>query len=244
DIKYILGHNPLFPTYKEISNPIQVATGAEEFIVIQEGTYDIGFNGSGFCYDNELARHMVYLPAYKIAKELVTNGQFLEFIEDGGYHKHEYWHAEGLEWVKNNILVAPLYWHHLNNQWVHYNATGIKPLKLDEPVAHISYYEAFAFATWKEMRLPTEFEWEVACGQFDWGDRWEWTGSAYLPYPGYSKAAGPVGEYNGKFMVNQMVLRGASVVTSPGHSRPSYRNFFHPNIRWQYSGVRLAQRMN
>jgi len=244
DIKYILGHNPLFPTYREISNPIRVATGAEEFIVIQEGTYDIGFNGSGFCYDNELARHMVYLPAYKIAKELVTNGQFLEFIEDGGYHKHEYWHAEGLEWVKNNNLVAPLYWHHMNNQWVHYNATGIKPLKLDEPVAHISYYEAFAFATWKEMRLPTEFEWEVACGQFDWGDRWEWTGSAYLPYPGYSKAAGPVGEYNGKFMVNQMVLRGASVVTSPGHSRPSYRNFFHPHIRWQYSGVRLAQRMN
>ena len=244
DIKYILGHNPLFPTYREISSPIQVATGAEEFIVIQEGTYDIGFNGNGFCYDNELARHTVYLPAYKIAKELVTNGQFLEFVEDGGYHKHEYWHAEGLEWVKNNNLVAPLYWYHMNNQWVHYNATGIKPLKLDEPVGHISYYEAFAFATWKEMRLPTEFEWEVACGQFDWGDRWEWTGSAYLPYPGYSKAAGPVGEYNGKFMVNQMVLRGASVVTSPGHSRPSYRNFFHPHIRWQYSGVRLAQRMN
>lgn len=244
DIKYILGHNPLFPTYKEFANPIQAASSAEEFIVIQEGTYDIGFNGTGFCYDNELAHHTVYLPAYKIAKGLVTNGQFLEFIEDGGYHKHEYWHAEGLEWIKSNNLIAPLYWHHMNDQWFHYNATGIKPLKLDEPVAHISYYEAYAFATWKEMRLPTEFEWEAACGQFDWGDRWEWMGSAYLPYPGYSKAVGPIGEYNGKFMVSQMVLRGASVVTSPGHSRPSYRNFFHPHIRWQYSGVRLAQRIN
>ena len=241
DIKYILGHNPLFPTYKEIANMVSADISNDEFITVEEGLYKIGYDGNGFCFDNELGGHTVFLPPFKIAKSLVTNGQYLDFIRDGGYGKHEYWHAEGLDWVKTNNIHAPLYWHWIDDQWQYYSASGIQPLKLEEPLAHISYYEASAFAAWKGMRLPTEFEWEAACNQFGWGERWEWTGSAYLPYPGYIRAAGAIGEYNGKFMVNQMVLRGASIVTPPDHSRPSYRNFFHPHLSWQYTGIRLAQ---
>ena len=241
DSKYILGHNPLFPTYSEIANSVKSQVTPEQFQDIESGIYDIGYDGHGFCFDNELGRHQVFLPAFKIAKGLITNGQYLEFMEDGGYDKHEYWHSEGLAWVKNNHFVAPLYWHLIDGEWHIYTANGIQPLKPDEPVTHVSYYEASAFAAWKGMRLPTEFEWEVASNQIEWGQRWEWTGSAYLPYPGFVRAPGAIGEYNGKFMVNQMVLRGASVVTSPGHSRPSYRNFFHPHLRWQYTGIRLAQ---
>ncbi|MGF7230161.1 ergothioneine biosynthesis protein EgtB [Arachidicoccus sp.] len=245
DIKYILGHNPLFPTYKEISNAIIPNSPSNEFARINEGLYYIGNNrDKGFCFDNELERHAVFLPAFKIAKELITNAQYLEFIEDGAYRNHEYWHAEGLDWVKNNNINAPLYWYWVDRQWRNYSASGLQPLKLNDPVAHVSFYEASAFAAWKKMRLPTEFEWEAANSQFDWGSRWEWTGSAYLPYSGYSRAAGPIGEYNGKFMVNQMVLRGASIVTPPGHSRSSYRNFFHPHLRWQYTGIRLAQNID
>lgn len=240
DIKYILGHNPLFPSYKEIADPLESNCSADEFIEMREDLYHIGYNGNGFCFDNELGRHRVFLPAFKIAKQLVTNGEYLEFMEQGGYHKHEYWHAEGLEWIKNNNITAPLYWHWIDHQWHYFNASGMQPLRLNEPVTHVCYYEASAFATWKGMRLPTEFEWEAACDGFKWGSRWEWTASAYLPYPGYRRVAGPIGEYNGKFMVNQMVLRGASLVTPPGHSRPSYRNFFHPHLRWQYMGIRLA----
>ena len=241
DIKYILGHNPLFPTFDEIATRHDVSASTGDFIFADAGKYAIGYNDNGFCFDNELARHSVYLPAFKIAKGLVTNGEFLEFIEDDGYSKHQYWHAEGLDWVKSNHIGAPLYWHWIDDRWCVYSASGIQPLVMEDPVTHVSYYEAAAFAAWKGLRLPTEFEWEAASGQFQWGSRWEWTGSAYLPYPGYVRAAGPVGEYNGKFMVNQMVLRGASVVTPPGHSRASYRNFFHPHLRWQYTGIRLAQ---
>lgn len=244
DIKYILGHNPLFPTYEEISNPIAVDTATKEFITIEDSMHNIGYDGNGFCFDNELGRHAVFLSAFKLAKNLVTNGEYISFINDNGYKKHEYWHAEGLDWVKNNNIDAPLYWHLIADQWHSYSTAGIQPLKLNEPVSHVNYYEASAFAAWKGMRLPTEFEWEAACNQFPWGDRWEWTGSAYLPYPGYVRAAGAIGEYNGKFMINQMVLRGASIVTPPEHSRPSYRNFFHPHLRWQYTGIRLAQTIN
>src|SRR3546814_161021 len=133
-----------------------------------------------------------------------------------------------------------MYWHVIDGEWFNYTLQGLKPIKPDEPLMHASYYEAYAFASWKGMRLPTEFEWEVAAKNFQWGERWEWTESAYLPYPGFSKAPGAIGEYNGKFMVNQKVLRGASVATPVGHSRITYRNFFHPRLRWQYTGIRLA----
>jgi ergothioneine biosynthesis protein EgtB len=241
DIKYILGHNPLFPSYQEIINPVTNNFSADEFIAVNGGLYNIGYDGNGFCFDNELARHTVFLPRYQIANELVTNGEYLEFINDGGYRRHEYWHAEGLDWVRNQTINAPLYWHWIDDQWHYYTPSGMQPVNKNELVTHVSYYEASAFAAWKGMRLPTEFEWEAASHRLTWGARWEWTASAYLAYPGYQRAAGAIGEYNGKFMVNQMVLRGASVVTPPGHSRSSYRNFFHPHLRWQYTGIRLAR---
>jgi ergothioneine biosynthesis protein EgtB len=241
DIKYILGHNPLFPSYHEITSPVTNNFSADEFITVKNGLYDIGYDGDGFCFDNELGRHTVFLSRFQMASELVTNGEYLEFIKDGGYSRHEYWHAEGLDWVRNHKINSPLYWHWIDDGWHCYTPPGIRPININEPVTHVSYYEASAFAAWKGMRLPTEFEWEAASHQLMWGARWEWTASAYLAYPGYKRAAGAIGEYNGKFMVNQMVLRGASIVTPPGHSRISYRNFFHPHLRWQYTGIRLAR---
>ncbi len=151
------------------------------------------------------------------------------------------WHSDGWDWIQNNEIGAPLYWQQIDGEWHNFTLSGLRPLKLDAPVAHVSFYEAAAFAEWKNSRLPTEFEWEAASNQFDWGLRWEWTNSAYLPYPNFNKAAGAAGEYNGKFMINQTVLRGASVATSPAHSRKTYRNFFNPAARWQFSGIRLAK---
>jgi ergothioneine biosynthesis protein EgtB len=240
DIKYILGHNPLFPAYnKSYSSPkIDQADG---FVSISEGIYEVGFQGEGFCFDNELNRHKVYLNTYEISKAVVTNAEYLEFINAGGYQDFRHWHAEGWAWVNENQITAPLYWHQIDEQWQVYTLRGLEPLHLDQPVQHISYYEAYAYASWKGMRLPTEFEWEVAATQFSWGKNWEWTQSAYLPYPGFSKAPGAIGEYNGKFMVSQQVLRGASDATPPGHGRITYRNFFQPNLRWLYCGIRLAR---
>lgn len=242
DIKYILGHNPLFPAYGEWQ-PEQQATESIRtgFIPMKAGIYEMGHAGDGFCFDNELSRHKVYLQDYAISAAPVTNAEYLEFINSGGYTDFRYWLAEGWDWVKNQQLTAPLYWHQVNGEWLCYTWSGLQPLQPDEPLAHISYYEANAYAAWKNMRLPTEFEWEAAARQFNWGRRWEWTESAYLPYPGFSKAPGAIGEYNGKFMINQMVLRGASDVTPPGHSRITYRNFFQPNLRWQFTGIRLAK---
>jgi ergothioneine biosynthesis protein EgtB len=242
DIKYILGNNPLFPPYisslQKSKNVLQPKEN--NFIKIEKGIYQIGYDGEGFCFDNELSRHPVYLVDYSISKNLVTNGEFLEFINAGGYSDFNYWHADGWDWVKTNHIAAPFYWHFIDSKWHYYTLEGLRLLDENEPVTHVSYYEAAAFASWKGMRLPTEFEWEIAAQQLEWGRRWEWTESAYLPYPGFSKAPGAIGEYNGKFMVNQQVLRGASEVTSPGHSRITYRNFFQPNLRWQYTGIRLA----
>jgi ergothioneine biosynthesis protein EgtB len=240
DIKYILGNNPLFPAYTR-SIETNENNSIENFITIDEGIYEIGFNGPGFCFDNELGRHKVYLPQFRIATTLVTNGAFIEFIEAGGYTDFKHWHAEGLDWVKNNHISAPMYWHHMDGKWYHYTYDGLSFVNPNALLNHVSFYEAAAFAAWKGMRLPTEYEWELAATKFTWGSRWEWTESAYLPYPGFKKAPGAIGEYNGKFMVNQKVLRGASEVTTPGHSRITYRNFFHPHLRWQYTGIRLAQ---
>ncbi len=270
DIKYILGHNPLFPAYQSFekaSNPSGSTSNANN-INIAEGVYDVGYDGEGFRFDNEEGHHKVFLHAFEIQDRLITNGEFLEFMQAGGYTDFRYWLSDGWEWVKTNKVDAPLYWIQQEGQWFEYALRGLHELDLHAPVSHISYFEADAFASWKEMRLPSEFEWEVACGITQakipqeanfletghftptspakqnnqmYGDLWEWTSSAYLPYPYFKKEEGALGEYNGKFMVNQMVLRGGSFATSRIHIRPTYRNFFQPHLRWQFSGLRLAK---
>ncbi|WP_316748729.1 ergothioneine biosynthesis protein EgtB [Pedobacter gandavensis] len=254
DIKYILGHNPLFPAYQAAENRSvsqqqdsslmeqpSGKTGFQEMKTIAAGLYEIGYTGADFCFDNELGRHQVYIPQFSISSHLVSNGEYLDFITSGGYQNFVWWHSEGWDWINNNQIVAPMYWHLLDGVWQHYTLEGFQPIDPEAPLTHVSYYEAYAFASWADRRLPTEFEWEVAADTFKWGQRWEWTESAYLPYPGFLKAPGAIGEYNGKFMVNQKVLRGASVATPAGHSRKSYRNFFHPHLRWQFTGIRLAR---
>ena len=241
DMKYILGHNPLFPVYKEGFSLVQTKNEDIGLLSIESGLYDIGFAGEGFCYDNELGRHKVFLEALEIQRELVTNDEFIDFINDDGYKRFDLWLDEGWQWVNQNNVNCPLYWHKIDDKWHNYTLSGLLPVEDEDILAHISYYEAQAYAQWRGMRLPTEFEWEVAADQLKWGQRWEWTSSAYAPYPNFKIAEGAIGEYNGKFMVNQMVLRGASASTSVGHSRKTYRNFFHPQYQWQLTGIRLAK---
>lgn len=240
DIKYIFGNQPSFPVL-DYKIELQPESQAQEFIQIKEGIYEIGHRGNDFCFDNELGRHKVYLQDYKISNRLVSNSEYIQFIEAGGYRDFNLWHAEGWDFIQNNKITAPLYWHKVKNQWMQYTLNGFVEVKDNLPVNHITFYEAFAFAQWKKMRLPTEYEWEVASNQFNYGALWEWTNSAYLPYPNYNKVDGALGEYNGKFMINQMVLRGASIATAKGHSRSTYRNFFQANLRWHFSGIRLAK---
>jgi len=242
DIKYILGHNPLFPEYDLIFPESGEPDPGVDPIKIPAGNYTIGFQEDGFCFDNELDPHTVWLDDFTISGNLITNREFLEFIESGGYEDFNHWHAEGWDWVQQNNMCSPLYWHNRGGEWHCYTLKGLIPLKEGDFLTHISFYEASAYASWRSMRLPTEFEWEVASAHFRWGERWEWTSSAYQAYPGYAKAPGAVGEYNGKFMVNQIVLRGGSVATPPGHTRSTYRNFFHPDERWQYTGLRLVEK--
>lgn len=266
DIKYILGHNPLFPAYTDVKTKPTSSVGAAGWIEVSEGIYEIGHQGESFCYDNETGIHKVYLHDMEIANQLVTNGEYLEFMQDGGYTSHQYWLSEGWDWVNREERKAPLYWIREDDAWHHYTLHGLQPLDKDLPVAHISYYEAEAFATWKGYRLPTEFEWEVAAmltepdipeysnfvedGLFServgqgydfFGNLWEWTSSPYRPYPYFKPDEGALGEYNGKFMINQMVLRGGSYGTSRSHIRHTYRNFFHPHLQWMFSGIRLAR---
>jgi ergothioneine biosynthesis protein EgtB len=240
DIKYILGNQATFPSIRTDLDFTQENT-ALEFIKIKEGVYQIGHHGEGFHFDNELGHHKVYLPSYQIANRLVTNKEYLEFVDAGGYQDFNLWHAEGWDFVQQNELQAPLYWHQVDGEWHHYTLEGFEKVDSNEVVKHISFYEASAYATWKGMRLATEFEWEAAADQLNWGTLWEWTNSAYLPYPNFKTVEGALGEYNGKFMINQMVLRGAALTTSENHSRKTYRNFFHPDMRWLYSGIRLAK---
>jgi ergothioneine biosynthesis protein EgtB len=242
DLKYTFSVNPLFPAYRENYFPEADAdSGEARFIEVEGGVCEIGFDGEGFCFDNELSRHKVWLDDFQISNRLVTNAEFMEFIEAGCYGDHRLWHSEGWDWVNQNQVNSPLYWYFRDGEWLNFTLGGLRPVALTAPVCHVSFYEAAAFAEWKAARLPTEFEWETSNTEFNWGKRWEWTNSAYLPYPGFKKGEGAVGEYNGKFMINQMVLRGASVATPDGHSRATYRNFFHPHLRWQFTGIRLAR---
>ena len=239
DLKYTFSKNPLYPVYKN-DNYVNDTNSDEGWLEIKEGIYEIGHNSDTFCFDNELGKHRVFLEAFKISKALVTNKEYLEFIKDGGYEKPKYWLDDGWHWLQENRITHPLYWEKLNNEWYQYTLSGLIKLDDNAIACHLSFYEASAFAFWKGMRLPTEFEWETATNNLNWGQRWEWTNSAYLPYPNFKISDGAVGEYNGKFMINTMVLRGASTATSKNHSRTTYRNFFAPNTQWQFTGIRLA----
>ena len=242
DIKYTLSRNPTNPKLYEKSycNNLEESQPLK-FIDIAEGIYNIGHNKNEFCYDNELGHHRVFLESYAIASRLTTNREFIEFIDAGGYEMTKYWLDDGWHFIDTNNIKHPLYWEKNNGIWYVYTVAGRERLNLNAPVTHISFYEANAYAHFKNKRLATEFEWEVANDKFNWGKTWEWTNSAYLPYPNYKQDEGAVGEYNGKFMINIMVLRGSSIATSPNHSRPTYRNFFSPETRWQFSGIRLAK---
>ena len=241
DVKYMLGHNALFPVFNTDFNLIKDENITTDSVKILEGVYSIGHQDTGFCYDNELGVHKVYVPDFEINNFLVTNGDYIAFIEAGGYSDFNLWLDEGWVWVNTEQIKAPMYWHQIDGEWHVYTLSGLQKVDKKAVLSHINFYEANAYAEWKGMRLPNEFEWEVAADKLDWGKRWEWTSSAYLPYPNFVKENGAVGEYNGKFMSNKMVLRGASVATSQNHSRKTYRNFFHPSERWQFTGIRLVK---
>ncbi len=241
DIKYILGHNPIFPVYHPDATGELAKNKSTGFVNISEGIYEIGYAENDFSFDNESGRHKVYINEFLISQSLVTNAEFIEFMDAGGYSNFVYWLDEGWTWVNENRITAPMYWHKIDDEWYYYTLSGLKKVDENAILTHINYFEAMAFADWKKMRLPTEFEWEVAADQLDWGQRWEWTNSAYLAYPNFKRPEGAIGEYNGKFMVNQMVLRGGSCATAENHSRKTYRNFFHADERWQFNGIRLIK---
>jgi ergothioneine biosynthesis protein EgtB len=241
DLKYTLALNPTSPVYEAGSNLVNDENETTGWLNISQGIYDIGHYSNDFAFDNESGRHKVFLHDFEISKSLITNGEFIEFMADGGYRNFQHWLDDGWSWVNEENITKPLYWFNKDGKWFYFTLAGLQPINTNAILSHVSYYEAAAFAAWKGHRLPTEFEWEVASSQLNWGKRWEWTGSAYLPYPGFKIATGAVGEYNGKFMINQMVLRGASVATATGHSRNTYRNFFQPQSQWQFSGIRLAR---
>jgi len=242
DILDAFAHNPLSPAaIPGWCTPVG-ATGPTKFIAFPGGLTTIGATGHSFNFDNETPAHQTFLAPYRLANRLVRNSEFLAFIDAGGYRAPSLWMSEGNDAARANGWETPLHWRQTDHGWHQFTLGGLQPLEPDEPVRHLSWYEADAFARWSGGRLPTEAELEAASGQIDefTGHVWQWTSSAYSPYPGFRAASGAIGEYNGKFMINQMVLRGGSAATPAGHTRPSYRNFFHPDRRWQFTGLRLA----
>ena len=281
DIKYILSTSPLAPSYLNEELLGEKASSADDssslapqaaWLPVPGGVYRIGFEEEGFCFDNEQAPHDTYVADFELQNRLVTNAEYLEFMEAGGYRDFRYWLGEGWDLGQQQGWEAPLYWVLREGQWHRFTHHGLQPVNMAAPVTHVSFYEADAYAQWRGCRLPTEQEWEIAARRFRpdkaagtflesglldpqplpataapdqchqlLGDAWEWTYSAYHAYPGYQRAAGALGEYNGKFMVNQLVLRGGSCATPESHIRLTYRNFFHADKRWQFTGIRLAR---
>jgi ergothioneine biosynthesis protein EgtB len=269
DIKHVFAQNPLYPVFREKKVDTAPANMPMHFLNFDETIVSIGHDGGGFAYDNEGPRHQALISAFSLSSRPVTNGEYIAFIEDNGYGRPEFWLSLGWMTVNEQRWQAPLYWIKCEGAWWNFTLSGFRPVDESEPVTHVSYFEADAYANWAGARLPTEFEWEHAAlecpleGNFVeeenfhplalsgsggdrhlhqmFGDVWEWTRSAYSPYPGYRAAPGALGEYNGKFMCNQYVLRGGSCATSHTHIRRTYRNFFQPEKRWQFTGIRLAQ---
>jgi ergothioneine biosynthesis protein EgtB len=274
DIKHVFAQNPLYPVFAKGRDaaprrPDGAARRPYQFVEFGEATVEIGHDGDGFCYDNELPRHRALVLPFALGNRLVTNGEYLEFMRDNAYSRSEFWLSLAWMTVNEQSWRAPLYWIERDGEWWHFTLSGLRKVDPDEPVTHLSYFEADAYANWAGARLPTEFEWELAAAKIDidgnfveterfhpapldepprdgqlaqmFGDVWEWTRSSYSPYPGYRAEAGALGEYNGKFMCNQYVLRGGSCATSRTHIRKTYRNFFQPEKRWQFMGIRLAR---
>ena len=262
DLKHLFAQNGMLPAYSDAPLPATGQAPALEWVTFEGGMREIGHDGDGFCFDNELPRHPQYVLPFALASRLVTNGEYLAFIEAGGYREASLWLSEGWDAVSTQGLAHPLYWMRAEDgNWNEFTLHGLQPLDPGRPVTHVSLYEADAYAQWSGARLPTEAEWECAAGGIAAGDGalhprvasgpglrqmfsecWQWTSSSYSPYPGFSPPPGAVGEYNGKFMLNQYVLRGSSCATPPGHARASYRNFFPAYARWQFSGIRLARK--
>jgi len=269
DVKHLFARNPMAPTYRQVKEAKSIPIRSLAWHAFAGGLVEVGHDRAGFSFDNESPRHRVHLEPFELASRPIRNGEFAAFIEDGGYRRPELWLSEGFSKVQSEGWRAPLYWTRDDDRWWVFTLSGLRPLRSEEPVCHVSLFEADAFARWAGCRLPTEVEWEHAAadlpvegnllegGRFHpeaapappghdgplqmFGDVWEWTASAYAPYPGFRAATGALGEYNGKFMSSQVVLKGGSCVSPRSHLRASYRNFFYPDARWQFSGLRLAR---